>query len=111
MHVFPNSSRISDLGKKLEDIDYNMQKGKHRQICFFYNIENSFNYYVQKILNTNNYYNIYTDYHYFDNSNSKGAENENIICPGKIYLLEPDEDITENLRLEFIKLQKRKNKN
>ncbi|HSA05718.1 MAG TPA: hypothetical protein P5556_00905 [Candidatus Gastranaerophilales bacterium] len=106
VHVFANSSDISDRGKTVREVDAQgiEQNGNHRQICFFYNIKNSFEYYVQKILN-HGIYDVYTDYSYFDSSNNKGEENENIICPDKIYLLDSNEDIATRLRAEFLKLQ------
>lgn len=115
IHVFANDSQISDRGKTENEIDAHggEGRGKHNQVCFFYNIQDSFEYYVQKILNSekysyNNIYDIYTNYVYHDTSCSKGEENENIVCPGRIYLIERDEDIATRLRNEFLALQNNK---
>lgn len=111
VHVFANNSQISDGGKTVREIDAHggEARGKHNQVCFFYNIQDSFESYVQKILNNgkysnNNIYDIYTSYVYHDSSASKGQENENIVCPGKIYLIEQNENIATRLKTEFLKL-------
>ena len=105
MHVFADDSEISDRGKTIREIDARgiEKNGNHNQIYFCYNIKDSFEYYVQKILKNKNY-DIYTDYLYTDISTYKGEENENINCPNKILLLDQNEDIAERLRIEFSNL-------
>ncbi len=105
IHVFPNNAEYSDRGKTIAEIDAHCyeKKGKHNQVLFYYNLKNSFKYYVQQIIN---YYDLYTDYYYTDVTGFEGNENENIICPSKIYLFENNEDIANRLKQEFLKLQK-----
>jgi hypothetical protein len=117
IHVFANNSPISDSGKTIREIDAHGGEalGNYNQVCFFYNIQGSFEYYVQKILNNGKYcnnsiYDIYTSYIYIDDSNTKGQENENIVCPGKIYLIRQNEDIATRLKTEFARLQSCKEK-
>ncbi len=108
IHVFTNSSQTSDREKTIREIDAHgiEQNGNHNQLCFFYNIIDSFEYYVQKILKNENY-DIYSDYIYFDNSQREGEENENIHCPNKILLLDQNEEIATRLKAEFLQLQQR----
>lgn len=107
IHVFPQSSKLSDRGKTIEEIDARTYKriGKHNQVVFYYNFKNSFKYYIQQIINPKNS-NIYDEYRYFDESNLKDGENENIVCPSQIYLLEENADISKKLREEFLKIQR-----
>lgn len=110
IHVFANNSHISDRGKTLTKVDCD-SKGKYRQVTFFYNIKNSFEYYVQRILNFDSAQDIYIDYSFNYSGCSNSTENKNITCPSTIYLLESSEDIAIKLRAEFVALQKRTSKN
>ena len=107
LHVFIENAQKSDRGKSIDEIDFSAkQGGRHRQVTFFYNIKNSFEYYVQKILNQNSFYNLYNNYLFSYIGASNYEENKDIICPEKIYLIEPNENIATRLKTEFKKLQK-----
>lgn len=111
IHVFVNNACLSDRGKTIDEIDFNSnQGGCHRQITFFYNIQNSFEYFVQKIINKNSQYDIYKDYFFFYDVCSNSEENKDITCPNKIYLFEQNENIAQRLKNEFLSLQKIKGK-
>lgn len=108
-HVFVNNSNISDRGKSIKEIDYNAKAGgQHNQVTFFYNIEDSFIYCVQKILNYNSIYNIYKDYSFSYEGCCNSEENKDIICPNKILLIEQNQNIADKLRAEFENLQQKK---
>ncbi len=107
LHVFIGNARKSDRGKSIDEIDFSAkQGGKHRQVTFFYNIKNSFEYYVQKILNQNSSYNLYNNYLFSYIGASNYEENKGITCPEKTYLIEPNENIAKRLKTEFKNLQK-----
>lgn len=111
IHVFVNDAMVSDRGEKIEEIDSMSRQSTtkdYRQVRFFYNTKNSFSYCVQEILKTKtsrDIYNIYTRYTYTDSSQEEGGENENIVCPNKIYLFDLTDDIADSLRREFNALQ------
>lgn len=111
IHVFVNNASLSNKGKTIDEIDFNYSDGGcHRQVTFFYNIKNSFEYLVQKIINKNSQYDIYKDYFFFYDGCGNSEENKDITCPNKIYLLEQNENIAQRLRNEFLSLQKNKRK-
>lgn len=116
IHIFHDISQVSDRGKTVMEIDSKGHgRGEHNKVDFYYNINGSFEYYIQRILNNGKYsnnriYNIYIDYVYTDISTYEGNENENIVCPGRIYLIEQDEDIATRLRAEFTTLQHNRKK-
>ena len=94
LHVFIKNAQKSDRGKSIDEIDFSAkQGGRHRQITFFYNIKNSS-------------YNLYDDYRFSYIGAPNYEENKGIICPEKIFLIEPNENIATRLKTEFKKLQK-----
>lgn len=111
IHVFVNNASLSNRGKTIDEIDFNSSHGGcHRQVTFFYNIKNSFEYLVQRIINKNSQYDIYKDYFFFYDGCGNSEENKDITCPDKIYLLKQNENIAQRLRNEFLSLQKNKRK-
>ncbi len=111
IHVFVNNANLSNRGKTIDEIDFNSSCGGcYRQVTFFYHIKNSFEYFIQRIVNKNSQYDIYKDYFFFYDGCGNSEENKDITCPDKIYLLEQNENIAQRLRNEFLSLQKIKGK-
>lgn len=106
VNVFANNSFISDKGISIEDIDAHAYEGKgyQNQVRFCYNFIDSFEYYVQKIINRT-VHDIYAEYRYFDSTCREGEENSSIRCPSQIYLFKDDEYLPFRLRNEFLNLQ------